>query len=305
MKPEISKKENAGDKFKIGGTDLPALYQAANKASINAKKEYFRGLFGYLSLLICAAAVSFLWPQNSVGAIVSLILFFVTLIILGWIRVRRPDDLWYNWRAVAESVKTRAWRWMIRAEPYENAKSLDKSSKDFIADLRTILEQNNSISDTLRAGDISFSAIPGKMKMIRELSMQKRLEIYKRERIEDQADWYKRESILNRKKADHWFWGSVSLHLLAAIMLSIRIMEPSLSLPIGIIATAAGAALTWPQAKKHNELNSSYSLAAHEIAFIKEEASSVKSEEELSDFVMNSEAAFSREHTQWFARKNV
>ena len=70
-----------------------------------------------------------------------------------------------------------------------------------------------------------------------------------------------------------------------------------------MVATATGAVLTWLQAKKHNELNSSYALAAHEIVLIKGEAESVQSEREISEFVINSENAFSREHTQWTARK--
>jgi len=86
-------------------------------------------------------------------------------------------------------------------------------------------------------------------------------------------------------------------------MLFYRIKAPLLGLPVEVVATAAGAVLTWLQAKKHNELNSSYSLAAHEIVLIKGEALSVQSEKDLSEFVLDSENAFSREHTQWTARK--
>ena len=86
-------------------------------------------------------------------------------------------------------------------------------------------------------------------------------------------------------------------------MLLYRIKNPGQGLPIEVVATAAGAVLTWLQGKKHNELNSSYALAAHEIVLIKGEALSVKSEKELAEFVFNSETAFSREHTQWAARK--
>ena len=86
-------------------------------------------------------------------------------------------------------------------------------------------------------------------------------------------------------------------------MLLYRIQVPTITLPIEVIATSASAALTWLQAKKHNELNSSYALAALEIVLIKGEALSVSSEKELSEFVLDSENAFSREHTQWVARK--
>jgi hypothetical protein len=88
-------------------------------------------------------------------------------------------------------------------------------------------------------------------------------------------------------------------------MLLYRIKEPTASLPIAVVAAAASAVLTWVQAKKHNELHASFTLAAHEIVLIKGEAVSVKDESHLSEFVMNSESAFSREHTQWVARKSV
>jgi uncharacterized membrane protein YbhN (UPF0104 family) len=299
---KTSEDPSTKDDLKIENTDFPALYQSANEASINFQKSYFLGLSSYLFLIICAAGVSFLWPNKLQGAIASLSLFLVTLGILVWVRFQKSDDLWYNWRAVAESVKTRAWRWMMRAEPYENTNSLEKNSKDFIKDLRTILSQNKRISSV--SGNTSFSAISEKMKLIRGLSLQGRLEIYKKERIIDQADWYKKKSLWNKKRATQWFLASVFLHSIAIVMLIYRISKPDLSLPIGVIATAASSALTWLQAKKHNELNYSYSLAAHEITLILGEASTVKIEEELSDFVMNSESAFSREHTQWAARKN-
>ncbi len=90
---------------------------------------------------------------------------------------------------------------------------------------------------------------------------------------------------------------------MAIAMLLYRIKEPTISLPIEVIATAAAAALTWLQAKKHNELNSSYTLTTHEIVLIKGESDAIHDENQLSEYVINSEAAFSREHTQWVARK--
>ncbi|WP_432456162.1 SLATT domain-containing protein [Agarivorans sp. QJM3NY_29] len=139
---------------------------------------------------------------------------------------------------------------------------------------------------------------------IRNLSLEQRLSIYKNERVKNQADWYSKKSLFNKRRAKHWFIVSVVLHAIAIALLLWRITEPSLSLPIEVVATGESAVLTWLQAKKHNELNSSYSLAAHEIVLIKSEAESVASDKELSNFVVSSESAFSREHTQWSARKN-
>ena len=282
---------------------LPGLYQSASRASSSAQSSYFWGLRLYLILLVVAALVSFMWPKDSYGAIASAALFLITLGILIALRVKRPDDLWYNGRAVAESVKTRSWRWVMRAEPYEDTDNTEIDSKQFINDLRAILTQNRSLSEVLNSNAGIQDPISETMKRIRALPVAERLEIYKEQRIENQANWYSTKSLFNKRRAKQWFWVSVSLHAAAVAMLLYRIKEPVYSLPIEVVATAAGAVLTWLQAKKHNELNSSYALAAHEIVLIKGEALSVKNEKNLSEFVFDSETAFSREHTQWAARK--
>jgi hypothetical protein len=282
---------------------LPGLYQSADQASLNAQSLYFWGLRSYLVLLVVAALVSFLWPKDSYGAMVSVALFLITLGILIALRVNRPDDLWYNGRAVAESVKTRSWRWSMRAEPYEDTDNIEVVSKQFINDLKAILNQNRSLSKNLQPNAEIQDPISEAMRKIRNLSVEERLEIYKKQRIDNQAKWYSLKSLFNKRRAMQWFWVSVILHATAIAILLYRIKDPALSLPVEVVATAAGAVLTWLQAKKYNELNSSYSLAAHEIVLIKGEALSVKTEKDLSEFVFNSETAFSREHTQWAARK--
>lgn len=284
--------------------DLPGLYQSADGASLRAQSWYFGALGVYLVLLVCAALVSFLWPTNTQGALASAVLFLVTLGILIGLKVKKPDDIWYNGRAVAESVKTRSWRWMMQAEPYQDIGNPEITSKLFISDLKSILSQNRSLSHELTSSAGVLDPISQKMKAVRGLSLEERLNFYQEQRVRNQADWYSKKSILNKKRAFQWFCASIALHAIAILMLLYRIREPSASVPVEVIATAAGAVLTWLQAKKHSELNSSYGLTAHEIVLIKGEALSVKTEKELSEFVLNSESAFSREHTQWTARKS-
>lgn len=287
----------------IDSSELPGLYQSANEASLEAQGHYFNGLKWYLILLVIAALISYIRPNDTIGALLSASLFLVTLGILIFIRVKRPDDIWYNGRAVAESVKTISWRWMMRAEPYEDCENIEIVSKSFISDLKAILDQNRSLSHAIQSGVAVNDPISKKMKAIRDLPVSDRLAIYVESRIQEQANWYWLKSGFNKRRAKQWFWVSVALHSIAIMMLLYRIKDPSLSLPVEVIATAAGAAITWLQAKKHNELNSAYALTAHEIVLLKGESASVKNEIQLSEYVVNSESAFSREHTQWVARK--
>lgn len=289
--------------IEITSSEMPGLYQSADQASLNAQASYFTGLRWYLILLICAAFASYANPDDIVGALLSANLFLITLGILIFLRVKRPDDTWYNGRAVAESVKTRAWRWMMRADPYENNHNVEITSKQFISDLKAILEQNKSLSHSLQSTSAVEEPISPTMKSVRQLSVTKRLSVYVDQRVKNQVEWYWAKSKLNKRRAQQWFWVSVILHCTAIAMLLYRIKEPTFSLPVEVIATMAGAALTWLQAKKHNELNSAYALTAHEIVLIKGESAAVHNEEQLSEYVVNSETAFSREHTQWVARK--
>ncbi len=285
--------------------DFPALYNAADSASLNAQSYYFNALRFYLFLLVAAAFISFNWPQNVYGAIASAVLFLITLGILVWLKVQKPEDIWYNGRAVAESVKTRTWRWIMKAEPYDKAVSEEQAQRELLSDLKAILDQNRSLSSALEWTPDLGEAISQKMVTIRALPWQERLSIYKSDRIDNQSIWYSKKSQFNKRRAKQWFTVSILLHSTAVLMLLYRIKEPASFFPIEVVATTASAVLTWVQAKKYNELNSSYSLAAHEIILIKGESVSVQDESHLSEFIINSESAFSREHIQWTARKNV
>jgi hypothetical protein len=69
------------------------------------------------------------------------------------------------------------------------------------------------------------------------------------------------------------------------------------------LLVGASAALSWSQAKRFRELGNAYGLTVHEISLIREESGRIKTEDDFSEFVNNSENAFSREHTQWVARR--
>jgi hypothetical protein len=60
--------------------------------------------------------------------------------------------------------------------------------------------------------------------------------------------------------------------------------------------------MAWNQMKRNEELSQSYGLATQELIFIYEQSTQVKTEEELSNYVISSENAISREHKMWLAR---
>ena len=291
---------------KIEDKDLPGLYQSANNSSMKEQNKYFFGIGGYLILIIVAALFAFYSDGqcNANYKLLSTLLFLSALSIMIWLRTEKPDNIWYNGRAVAESVKTRAWRWMMRADPYMDDKDIEFMRAHFIKDLKIILEQNKSLIGKLGNYSSTVDPISVKMISVREMELTNRIELYRRERIASEATWYAKKARFNSKRATFWFWATVGLHAAAVFLFLINIEEPNFKLPIPVMAVCASSVLTWLQAKKHNELSTSYTLTVHEITLIRGETTRFVSGEEFSNYVLNCENAFSKEHTQWFARKS-
>lgn len=290
-------------KVPFDSSDLPGLYHSADEASLAAQGRYLLGLKTYMFFLVLASLVAYLSTDSANTAIASASLFLVSIGITIWLNVKKPEDIWYNGRAVAESVKTRAWRWMMKAEPYDKNLEPELAYKEFIADLKQILEQNRSLGGAIGEGASIKEPITENMQAIRQLSYRQRADVYKKHRVDEQALWYWKKTKYNKKMATIWFSVMIALHALAIFLLLLKIKSPTTQLPVEVVAVCASSVLGWAQTKKHKELSASYALAAQEISLIRGEASYVNSEESLSDFVIDSENAFSREHTQWFARK--
>jgi hypothetical protein len=218
--------------------------------------------------------------------------------------VRKYDRTWYSARAVAESVKTRAWRYMMRSEPYNNPE--EESKRLFLADLQHILDQNREVTKELCDESATRDAISIKMQQIRGMELKERMKFYKSLRVENQRDWYALKARQNKNKAKKWFIALVVFNGLAIACALVRIALPKwIYLPTDVFAVAAASIVSWSQAKRFNELSTSYSLTAHEITIIHAQLDGVSNEDQLSNFVNDTENAFSREHTQWQARRDT
>jgi len=301
----VSTPENPPDDSSIQESDYPALYQAADQASIQAQQTHLCIVRLYLGSLVLGALFSPYATTTKWTALIAALLLLITLGLAVLQAFKDYEETWYNGRAVAESVKTSTWRYMMRAEPYTDSDSVEVVRKEFCNDLKQILKQNRSLAEHIGGEASTRAPITSKMNDIRSLGVEGRLEVYNRERIDDQRKWYAKKYSSNKEKADHWFNGMVGLHAAAVAMLLVKIADPNLDfLPTEAAVLAGGSILTWIRTKKYQENANAYSLTAHEIGIIKQEGASVESESELSDFVKDSENAFSREHTQWVARKD-
>lgn len=278
--------------------DYPYLYSSADKASTRAQFYYINGIKIYLILLFLGSAVGFCKPFVLFPIFwYSAILLALGLAMLLIQAFKRFDEVWYNGRAVAESVKTRTFRFIMRAEPYH------EDDKSFLQDLKDILNDNKVLSKTLSV-DSDFKIVTSEMTRVRQMELKERKEYYLLNRIDDQRGWYAKKAKWNKRQAD-WWLGVMIIANATAMILSIlfAVWGTDYSISIEPLLVIASIALSWAQAKRFRETGNAYSLTVHEISLIREESARVTTEKDFSDFVNDAENAFSREHTQWVARR--
>lgn len=284
----------------LGTEDCPALYRASDLMAAKAQRTYVTILSISLISIISASTLTLVSGYSVVAAVGAALSFILGLVFSLILAAKRYDKTWYHARAAAESVKTLTWRYIMRANPFDQA---DRESRShFIAVLHEILNENQGICEIVK----DTEQVTPRMTEIRQLPIRDRIKIYSEDRINDQGKWYLNKARYNQVRTERWFWTITGIQILAVVCSLVRIAELSWNLlPTGVLATAATAAFSWMQIKRFQELSTSYNLTAHEIGLIKADLVDIHDEQEFSKFVGDSENAFSREHTQWQARRDM
>lgn len=282
--------------------DYPALYQAASALSESAQEHFYRAFRFHMILLAIASAIS---VANSTSPELAIFQALVLISALGcavYLYLGRPDRHWYAGRAVAESIKTTTWRFISRAEPFDTTDEID--NHNFGLKLKAIVEQNRDVAGRLTT-HLDGLPISNEMRRLRQSSDVERINYYRTYRIIDQQNWYAKKAGFNRRMVNRFFI-ALLVTISVAIALSIaRVRYATIAYwPTDFFVTVAAGLLSWIQAKRFQELSASYALTAHEISLIRQQAGVAMTANELSKFVGDAENAFSREHTQWIARKD-
>jgi hypothetical protein len=283
--------------------DFPALYRSADDLSLESQTHFLRALKLHLVLLVFAAILSIVSiPHWSIAAL-QLLALLGALFCSIYLFSKRPDRYWYAGRAVAESIKTITWRYVCRAEPFQGTDTVAKG--DFQQRLKAIVDQNKDIVQA-HTNYLDAPQITDVMTQMRARPLEERKVIYADSRVKNQLTWYAKKAALNKKTSNRFFWALIATNGVAVLCAILRITFVQVSFwPTDIFVAAAASLLSWMQAKRFSELAASYALAAHEIGLIREQSLQPSTEEEFSLFVGDAENAFSREHTQWVARRDV
>jgi hypothetical protein len=160
-----------------GSADFPALYRSADLESERAQRSYLRSFRVRLGALLVAAfggALTLITAGGfQVGGGLAFLGFACALGAELFLATTSPLTTWYEGWAAAESAKTLAWRYMVRAEPFA-ADALDVD-KQFLAQTYSLLQDLRSIS--LGTGESVAHQISDKMRQVRALDFNERRQV--------------------------------------------------------------------------------------------------------------------------------
>jgi len=221
------------------------------------------------------------------------------------IKAQRKDKIWYSGRALAESVKSLAWRYMVAAEPFGKTDADANVDARFLKSLGEVLSAAKTALGEGGGASKGDDQITAAMRAARALPLADRIEVYVRCRIDEQRSWYSSKADANANLANRYYWYTVAAQLAAVILALVRVHYPEEGFhAAGPLAALAAALIAWAQLKRFQEHAQAYSVASHELGLVKERARHLHGEAEFSAFVSDSENAISREHILWLARRD-
>jgi len=288
-----------------GPADFPALFRSADRESQRAQRSYLSSLRVRLGSLVVAAFGGALTLSTAggfqVGGGLAFLAFACALGAELFLATTSPLTTWYEGRAAAESAKTLAWRYMVRAEPFE-VDDVDVD-KQFHAQTYSLLQDLRSIS--LGTEEPAAQQITDKMRHVRALDFNERRQVYLADRIADQQRWYSEKARWNDRRARGWVLVSIVLEIAGLIGGALKAFGWINFDLLGFLAAAAGGVMAWIEAKQHRNLATAYGIASQELASIASELPTLNGEERWAAFVAQAEEAISREHTLWRASRGL
>jgi len=285
---------------------MPPLFWAADAASLGGQARTVHLARLQLVLLTVASLFGSLPHSNWTAATAAVLLAAAMYYALRSHR-ENPQAAWYEGRAVAESIKTLVWKYSIRADQSVPVGGESEPEALYHVQLGAVLHTFRD-SGVLPRG--AQPEITGAMRQLRGSALSVRHDVYLRERVIAQHDWYTAKAAhcarLGRI-ASRLAWILPALGVLGAVVTLTGWLSPNL---IGAAAAATASMTAWAQLRQYGPLATAYRIAADELELIrvqlaKADLSAPGAEEIWSRLTRDAEDAVSREHTVWQARREL
>ncbi|MFE9925759.1 DUF4231 domain-containing protein [Streptomyces sp. NPDC005774] len=286
--------------------DLPGLYRAASDTSRRGQKTHIRLTRLRLSMAILAALAGTLSTTSSISpgsrriyASFSIAFFTGALVAEILLLKERPDRSWYGGRALAESIKTLAWRFSVCSAPFPKEMQLDEAERLFRRKLRELLSLHS-----VRLMSNVDPLVTENMAAIRASSLSERMECYIKYRIDAQCVWYADNSNKSERAAKRWKILLLLLEALGLVTALLVLLDYSFLDFSGVLAALIIAGVAWVEVRQFDSVAEAYALTSLELSLIRHSVAEVSTEQSWSTYVHSAEQGISREHTMWLAKRS-
>jgi hypothetical protein len=292
----------------MNGNDYPALWQASTNASAGCQRVYLFWVRLHLGLLAGTGVVAAWNPASVVAdrgvAIAVGVMMLAALLIGLGLRIGKPDDAWFRARAFAENAKGAAWRFMMKPKPSDQAAD-EAEEKAFLEELQQVRGRFPQVERHLSKHDPGGEELTAKMREVRAMGLADRLAFYRKHRLQDQIDWYRKKAKINADAESRWFVIILVVEGLAIIAAVWRMMNTHEYNPTGAVAALTACFVAWVQTKRFSDLANTYGVACRDLNGLNTRAEHVHDEAQLQAFVDEVETAVSREHRLWVERRSA
>ncbi|MFI9341292.1 DUF4231 domain-containing protein [Streptomyces sp. NPDC052773] len=286
----------------ISDSDLPGLFAVADEFSIRGQRTTLLcsriRLWGAVAAAL-GGVVNWSRPGLNPWAALTVVGFAAALTAEIVLLSRRPERAWYSGRAVAESVKTLAWRFSVGGDPFPVGLP-PRHAQDLLRARLSGLVTGIRFPVVLPHDAMATSTAMG---TARAASFEERKAAYLACRIQDQQDWYGKKARINDRSEARWrialIVGEVTAVLLAVARMA-GLWDVDLA---GILAALVGSGAGWMALKQYANLAEAYSVASMELVLTHDRLTAAN-EGEWSQAVADAEDAISREHTMWLASRS-
>jgi hypothetical protein len=280
---------------------MPQVHDAANAASLSGQRTYIKlSATRFIALFVAAVAgaAGIAIGRFDLSGLVLLLAFTIAALVEFALVRSQPERNWYAGRAIAESMKTLAWRFAVQGEPFGPSLNTVDALRLLRSRVREVLERGK---DKIHIGP-GDAVVTQSMLTLRNEPLKIRRAAYLAHRTEHQRGWYSKNARKNEVRATAWRYGLLTLELLAVVAAAMAFGRGTPVNFAGIVAAAVGGGAAWLAIKQHSQLTSAYRIAAGELALQADTLAAV-ARDEWPQAVSDAEEAISREHTMWLATK--
>jgi hypothetical protein len=294
----------------FGDADLPGLFRFTDTAAVRRQRLTVDWVRRQLVLLVVAAAFSAVpWRLRSghvdVLALVSATAYGGALWFTWQTARHHHRENWQLHRSAAELLRSQCWRYAVCGDPFGH--DVRDPDGDFEVRVNESLHEMRSVGwrDPRPAGTSAMerALITPTMRDLRGKPLAVRRDVYVRDRVMEQRDWYRRRTSQSRRAAAVWQAMAVLGTAAALAAAAARAGEWGTSMDlVGLASSAAAATVAWSELRQYQPLVAAHSVVAQELETMVVTMDKITTEAAWSAAVRAAEDAISPDHTAWLAR---